>query len=160
MDHHKDSPLENLFTAFEAEANLLHGGSTCAGLPGGARNTFWGMSHALFPPYWSHIQTNIVGLVEGEESLTEDREWLEPVDDLRPRNLHRAQLALRLYGAIEDTAVETQDTDVETQDTDVTLAPTAPEDDGGCGCRAVSPAGLSGLVVLGLGLTLRRRGRL
>jgi hypothetical protein len=104
MDHHRDSPFENLFTRVDTDANLFNGGSACAGYPGGARNTFWGHAYPLIPPYWKHIQSNLVGPTTVEASLTEDREWIEPIEDLVPRDLHQAQLNRRMGWAPVDTA--------------------------------------------------------
>jgi len=106
LDHHRDSPFENLFTAIDTDANLFNGGSDCAGYPGGARNTVWGHAYPMVPPYWKHIQTNIVGPTTIAESLTEDREWIEPVVDLIPRDLHQAQLNRRMGWEPQDTASE------------------------------------------------------
>lgn len=122
LDHHRDTSFENLFTAFEAPTNFWHGGSECGGPPSGARGTFWGLPGPLHEPYWGHVQTNLVGDLAEEELLTTDNEWYEPVEDLRPRNLHAAQRAFRLGLPWEDTGLAAQDTGETTADP-------------GCGCR-------------------------
>jgi hypothetical protein len=149
LDHHRDTPFENLFTDFSAETNLINGGSWCAGTPGAARNTFWGLPTSLIPPYWDHVQTNIVGSVADDlESLTEDQEWLEPIDDLRPRNLYRAQLANRLGYELPDTgSTDTGSTD--TGDTGETK---------GCGCKSATAANTIWAYLAGfITLLIRRR---
>ena len=103
MDHHRDSPFENLFTKISSAVNLLNGGSSCAGYPGGARNTVWGHTSPLVPPYWKHIQTNLIGPSTIEQSLTTDREWIEVLDEVFPADLHKAQLHRRMGWPFEDT---------------------------------------------------------
>ncbi|MCP4805009.1 MAG: hypothetical protein GY913_17090 [Proteobacteria bacterium] len=103
LDHHRDSPFENLWTAIHAEVDLVNGGNFCAGEPGGARNTFWGIESELIPPYWAHVQTTIVGPTTGEATQTADGVWIEPMDRVNPPDLHRAQLARRLGTELPDT---------------------------------------------------------
>ncbi len=126
LDHHRDASFENLFTAFEAPTNFWHGGSLCAGLPSGARGTFWNLPGPLYEPYWGHIQANLVGDLAEEELLTTDNEWYEPVEDLRPRNLHTAQRAFRLGLDWEDTGLDEAD------------GSTAASGGTGCGCAGQS----------------------
>ena len=104
LDHHRDSPFENLFTKISSAVNLFNGGSSCAGYPGGARNTVWGHTTPLVPPYWKHIQTNLVGPSTVAQSLTTDREWIEVIEDVFPADLHKAQLHRRMGWPFEDTA--------------------------------------------------------
>jgi hypothetical protein len=131
LDHHRDSPFENLFTALDSDANLFNGGSDCAGYPGGARNTVWGHAFPMIPPYWKHIQTNIVGPTTIAESLTEDREWIEPVVDLIPRDLHQAQLNRRMGWEPQDTGLE----DSTETGVDTGSGRNIPDDSGsGCSC--------------------------
>lgn len=135
MDHHRDSPFENLFTNIDAPTNLINGGSSCAGYPGGARNTFWGHKEPLVPPYWQHIQTNLIGPTTVAASLTEQREWIEPVDDLLPRDLHKAQLALRLGLEWEDTASATDSGGATDSGSDTALGGSDKAGpNNGCGC--------------------------
>lgn len=139
LDHHRDSPFENLFTAFSAEVNFVNGGNFCAGLPGGARTTTWGLPTALIPPYWDHAQVNLVGsIAEDQQSLTEDQEWLEPVEDLRPRNLYLAQRAYVQGEEYWDTGLP-QDTGSE---------PPVEEGCGGCSGGSVSGLWLAGLLLI------------
>lgn len=143
LDHHRDSPFENLWTAMDVEVDLVNGGSLCAGPPGGARNTFWGLESDLIPPYWAHVQTTIVGRTTAEASeLTDEGVWLEKLDRVNPPDLHRAQLARRLGHELPDTGGP---------DT----GQPAPDPD--CGCSSGAPH--SGLfALLGL-LWLRRQDR-
>lgn len=144
LDHHRDSPFENLWTAFSAPHNLVNGGNFCAGSPGGARNTVWGMAGPTIPPYWDHVQTNVIGPIDEDTlSLTADQEWLEPVDDLRPRNLYLAQRAFQAGEPYADTGL---------QDTGTPAAPD-PQGCGGCGGTAPLP----GVLALLLGLVALRR---
>ena len=137
LDHHKDLPFENVWTAIHAETDLINGGSTCAGLPGGARNTFWGVESDLIPPYWVQVQTNLVGRTTGEATFTDDGAWIEPLDVVHPPDLHRAQRARRLGLELPDTG------------SDDTGQPTPPDD--GCGCATGRPGlGLGVLVLLAL----------
>jgi hypothetical protein len=106
MDHHRDSPFENLFVAFEATPNFINGGSWCAGDPGGARNTFWGLPGPLFEPYWSGNQTNLVGSFESPDSMTADAEWVENLDEVSPKNLYLFQRAERLGLDYADTGAQ------------------------------------------------------
>jgi hypothetical protein len=96
LDHHKDSPFENLFTDIESQVTFSNGGSTCAGHPAGARITVWNVAGPVIPPWWGDVQMNVVGDLAVDELLTDRAEWYEPVDDLWPDNLSLAQRALRL----------------------------------------------------------------
>jgi hypothetical protein len=102
LDHHRDSPIENVFTDIDAPTDWASGGSWCAGPFSGARSTFWGLTGPLVPPLlWSYIQSNLVGDIAlgelgTEETFTELGPWYEHVPDLEPADLHAAQLALRL----------------------------------------------------------------
>ena len=102
LDHHRDSPIENVFTDIEAPTDWASGGSWCAGPFSGARSTFWGLSGPLLPPLlWSYIQSNLVGDIALGELGTEETfsalgPWYEHVPELEPKDLHAAQLARRL----------------------------------------------------------------
>lgn len=101
LDHHRDSPFENLFTELGAYG-FQSGGSTCAGPQAGARNTYWNLAPPMIAPLlWSGMQTNLVGNLSSEivPSLTPDREWLEDLTAVDPPNLYDAQLAARLCEA-------------------------------------------------------------
>ena len=139
LDHHRDSPFENLYTAIRGDVDLINGGSTCAGPPGGARNTFWGLETPLWPPYWKHVQTNLIGPSMDVDVRTQDQEWIEVLDVVEPRNLFLWQRAQRLGEDYEDSGLE-EPVEEPVRET--------------CGCRAGPFAG----VVL-LPLLLRRRRR-
>jgi len=110
LDHHRRTPIENLFTDFSSAFNYRSGGDGCQGPHAGARNTYWGMPAPVRPPCnvggsgqcWGHIQSNVVGDLDMAASLTEDREWFEEVAALEPADLYQAQLERRLR--IEDRA--------------------------------------------------------
>jgi len=149
LDHHRDSPIENVFTDIDAPTDWSSGGSWCAGPFSGARSTFWGLAGPLLPPLlWSYVQSNLVGEVAlgelgTEETFTELGPWYEHVPDLEPADLHAAQLARRLgqlvvpdtdtvtdtdTGPVADTATDTgpvADTDTDT----VTASENSPEAD-------------------------------
>jgi hypothetical protein len=145
LDHHRDSPFENLFTAFEAEVSWLHGGNLCAGPPAGARETIWGIPGPFLPPYWSATQANIIGELTLDDRLDPDGAWYENVEDLAPFDLFEAQRARRLDPPGEDTAPD---------DTDDTAPPdpTPPP----CGCVTARPTPIVGLLAV---LLVRRRRR-
>ena len=139
LDHHRDGPFENLYTAITGELDLVNGGSWCAGQPGGARNTFWALQTPLWPPYWKHVQTNLVGPSMDIDSMTADREWIEVLDVVEPRNLFLYQRAQRLGLQYEDTGLSEE---------------VVEEDPETCGCRSSSLGAFVFLLPL-----LRRRGR-
>ena len=150
LDHHRDSPFENLFTNTTAPTNLFNGGSECAGYPGGARNTFWGHQQPLVPPYWKHIQTNLVGPTTVDESLTQDREWIEPLESVWPRDLHKAQLYNRMGWVLEDTGTP-GGADTSASDTGASKDRQIPGGNGsGCGCSSTSAptTALAGWLIL------------
>ncbi len=109
-------------------------------MPGGARNTFWGLPGPLFEPYWSNVQTNLVGSYESPDSMTIDQEWVENLESVEPRNLYLAQRAERLGLSYEDTGLDQPDDEAEA------------EDCGGCGGSA------AWLLVLAAAGSRRRRG--
>jgi hypothetical protein len=88
---------------------------------------------------------NLVGTIaDDQESLTEDQEWLEPVQDLVPRNLYLAQRAYVQGEEYWDTGLA--------QDTGE--APVEPTGCGGCG-----GGGLGGIWAGAALLLLARRKR-
>lgn len=147
LDHHRDSPFDNVVTAMHAPTSWANGGSWCAGEPGGARSTFWNLEGTLPAPYWDEVQVNLVnpGIdwdfvqchTDGRDCQTADAEWIEEVPDLLPRNLHLAQRAVLLDEPYADTGLSD------------TSPPSDPEPTG-CGCGGGAPAGawLLGLLVL------------
>ena len=115
LDHHRDSPIENVFTAIAAPTDWASGGSWCAGPFSGARSTFWGLAGPLVPPIlWSYVQGNLVGDVAlgelaTEETFTTHGPWVEHVVDLTPQDLHAAQLASRLGLLVPPAPADTPD---------------------------------------------------
>jgi MYXO-CTERM domain-containing protein len=98
LDHHRDSPFENLFTEV-GPYGFQSGGSTCAGPQAGARNTYWNLAAPMIAPLlWSEMQTNVVGDLSDEidPTKTPDRQWLEALPVPDPPNLWEAQLAARM----------------------------------------------------------------
>ncbi|WP_437922948.1 glycosyl hydrolase family 28-related protein [Sorangium sp. So ce291] len=97
LDHHGDSPFENLFTQLSAYTFVGSGGEECTGPHGGARNTYWNLAAPMdVPLLWGHVQSNVVG--EGlivSDALTEDAQWYETVSALGPANLYEAQTSRR-----------------------------------------------------------------
>jgi len=101
LDHHRDSPFENLFSNVSLGLGTQpfeSGGSACAGPHAGARNTYWNVyadGWSTTPtPIWDHIQTNVIP--SPFTSTTIDRQWLEFVPDLIPLDLYYSQLQRRL----------------------------------------------------------------
>jgi len=146
LDHHRDAPFENLFTNISNDVSFVNGGSSCAGPPSGARETIWNVAGPLIPPYWGATQANVVGQLTVDDSLTEDAEWYENVEDLWPRDLYEAQRALRLGLVYEDTAAPIEETGLSASSE-------------GCGCSVSGPPKgvLWGLGALVLSLATRRR---
>lgn len=100
LDHHRDSPFENLFTELSAYG-FQSGGSTCAGPQAGARNTYWNLAPPMSAPLlWTVMQSNIIGNLSPDltPSQTPEREWIESLPEPDPPNLYDAQLAARHCG--------------------------------------------------------------
>jgi len=106
FDHHRRAPYENLYTNIHAgkgEEVWRSGGGRDLGAHCGARGTFWNIraDSPIAPPPknfgpWS---INVVGLYTDAPGETQrDGRWFEtiPPDELRPQNLHEAQLKRRL----------------------------------------------------------------
>jgi hypothetical protein len=100
LDHHRDSPFENLFTNIHlgwGSDAFGSGGSSCAGPHSGARNTYWNLYadswNSIPTPAWADIQTNVVPAVQN--SMTDNQRWLENVVDLQPVDLYVSQLRRR-----------------------------------------------------------------
>ncbi|MEZ4224310.1 MAG: glycosyl hydrolase family 28-related protein [Polyangiaceae bacterium] len=180
LDHHRDSPFENLFTELTA-SNYFSGGSACAGPNAGARNTYWGLAAPMQPPpLWSRTQSNVIGQLAVPDSLTEEREWVENLAPVEPPNLHEAQLAARMCGAPENACIRYQwaaesgacREEARANGSECPggsckggscVEPTtssAPDDSGpGCGCRVQRQRGSDGALgwSLLMGLLIRRR---
>jgi hypothetical protein len=106
FDHHKRSPYENLYTNIHTgtgEETWRCGGGRDLGAHCGARGTFWNIraDNPIAPPPknfgpWS---INIVGITtNAPEETKSDGRWFEPIPpkELKPQNLHEAQLKHRL----------------------------------------------------------------
>lgn len=106
LDHHRDSPFENLFTEV-TPYNFASGGNTCAGPHAGARNTYWSLGPSMVVPlFWGGIQSTVVGPLTVSEKLTDEQEWYEYLAAPDPPNLHEAQLAARLCPADPPSACQ------------------------------------------------------
>ena len=106
LDHHKKANHENLFCNLDAGKGTdlwRCGGGAALGKHCGARGTFWGIRseqnqkwpRAVFGP----ASMNLVGLQTAEPSQIKPvGKWFEaiPPGQLRPADLHAAQLARRL----------------------------------------------------------------
>ena len=105
LDHHKDSPHQNLFTALDlglGSRPWYSGGGAGLGRHAAGGNVYWGLRAArdlaLPPPGWGPDTLVFVGLrLGGEPGLRSRRPWVEaiPPGKLRPADLHAAQLARR-----------------------------------------------------------------
>jgi len=92
LDHHRDTPFENLFQDLAGDVRLQAGGSKCYGPPSGARNTYWAIDSAVAPPPWLGAGAVVVGGFP--LSVQEQRgpgAWIERVPALQPRDLRAAQ---------------------------------------------------------------------
>lgn len=109
LDFHRHIPFENLHTDIHAKWNYESSGDPKAGPHAGARNVYWGLSgqaaeagnadhkgRDFLYRHWGKIQTTVVGDLSIPEQLTDDEEWYENVPNLYPRDLHKAQLNVRL----------------------------------------------------------------
>ena len=106
LDHHKKAPFENLFSDIDAGAGTRLwkcGGGAALGKHSGARETFWNI-RADKPQQWPFAgfgpdSMNLIGLTTREkENCQPDGRWFEVIapEDLRPANLHEAQLTRRM----------------------------------------------------------------
>jgi hypothetical protein len=96
LDHHRDSPFENLFTEITAY-NFASGGNTCAGPHAGARNTYWNLASPMVVPFiWGGTETNAMGDLSVAEQLTDHDQWYEVLKTPDPPNLYEAQLGARM----------------------------------------------------------------
>lgn len=97
LDHHRDSPFENLFTEISSEYDFFSGGNECAGPHAGARNTYWNLwSPMTVPLLWGAIQSNAVGQLAVSDKFTLDQQWYENIAVPDPQNLYHGQLSARL----------------------------------------------------------------
>ena len=115
LDHHKMGPYENLYTDINVGAGnrvwFSGGTSKTAGTHSSARATFWNIQSQKpisWPPArsydglpWGPDQMNLVGLTTKDPTIkSHDGRWFEAIHpaQLRPQNLHLAQLERRLGG--------------------------------------------------------------
>jgi hypothetical protein len=108
LDHHRYAPYENLFTDLDAGAGTRLwrcGGGADLGKHCGARGTFWNIRSARplsYPaPDFGPLSINLIALATTQDSeFNADGKWFETIKpaDLRPQNLHEAQLQRRQRG--------------------------------------------------------------
>jgi len=106
FDHHKRAPYGNLFTDIDIGAGTRPwkcGGGASLGRHCAARETFWNIRARRPIPPPSHgfgrKMLNLVGLTTNTATQRQPGGlWFEaiPPEDLRPQNLHQAQLSRRL----------------------------------------------------------------
>ncbi|MCA9619722.1 MAG: hypothetical protein KC731_11935 [Myxococcales bacterium] len=115
LDHHRDSPFENLFTEL-GPFNYSVGGNACAGSPVGARTTYYNLAPPMDTPLlWGDVQTHVIGaLLAEEDTLTDGAEWYEHLPHPDPPNLYEAQLAARFCSGPVDACTR-DGWDVDTQ---------------------------------------------
>ena len=100
IDHHRNSPFENLFSDIHVGAGsktFSSAGSSCAGPYAGARETFWnvrnGNSNHMSPPSWLTIQANVISATSNQ--MTSENAWYEHVENIQPQDLYASQLTAR-----------------------------------------------------------------
>ena len=106
FDHHKIGPYENLFCNIDVGKGSeiwRCGGGRSLGKHCGARGTFWCIKAQKDidwpPPKFGPNSINIVGVTTSTTSTKDpDGKWFEaiPPEELKPADLHAAQLAKRL----------------------------------------------------------------
>ncbi|MEY4488760.1 MAG: hypothetical protein RIQ79_1268 [Verrucomicrobiota bacterium] len=106
LDHHKDTPYENLFTALDCgrgTRSWLSGGGAGLGRHSAGWSVFWNLraTRELRPPAadWGPSNLVLVGLQTAKSAgVTSRAPWIEvtPPDSLQPDDLHAAQLRRRL----------------------------------------------------------------
>lgn len=106
LDHHKDSPYENLYTDIDCGRGTRvwrSGGGGGLGRQSAGWETFWNIRAARpidpVPKNWGPATMNFVALTTDQSSqLTGPGPWFEaiPPAEILPANLHAAQLARRL----------------------------------------------------------------
>lgn len=116
LDHHKKAPHENLFCNLDVGDGgdiWRCGGGSGLGKHCGARGTFWSI-RARRDLHWPRAafgpdSMNLVGLTTRDPSQTDPTgKWFEaiPPEDLRPADLHAAQLERRLRLSQHQPAAE------------------------------------------------------
>jgi len=111
IDHHRKGPFENLITQVNAgKGSRLWkcGGGRDLGKHCGARGTFWNiqtdMPQSWPPAGFGPDSMNLVGLTTTNPTKADFKgRWFEaiPPENLRPANLHEAQLKRRLSASSE-----------------------------------------------------------
>lgn len=106
LDHHKDTPYENLFTALDLGRGTrpwTSGGGASLGRNAAGRGVFWGLQAdrdlKLPPKGWGPASLVFVGLrLDGPAGPRGEKPWVEAIapQSLAPADLHAAQLARRL----------------------------------------------------------------
>lgn len=103
LDHHKDTPYENLYTAIDCGRGTrvwLSGGGASLGRECAGWGTFWNLRAAtpIHPPPagWGPRSMNFVGIATNAPAAVESGRWWEPGSDIQPPDLHQSQLARRL----------------------------------------------------------------
>jgi hypothetical protein len=115
LDHHKLAPYENLFSNLDlgkGERMFLSGGRAAIGRHAGAGNTYWNLaskSTVEMPDGFGPSRLNFVGVkIRGRGKPDPDGQWIESLrpGSVEPPDLHAAQLARRLGGAVPGAAAE------------------------------------------------------
>jgi hypothetical protein len=106
LDHHKDTPYENLFTDIDCGGGTRvwsSGGGASLGRSSASWGTFWNIrANRIFRlprAVWGPKLLNFVGVNAEVPPVTEPREfWVENIapSQLHPRDLHQSQLERRL----------------------------------------------------------------
>lgn len=105
FDHHERAPYENLFTQLDlgkGSRMWKGGGGHALGRHCGAGGTFWNIQAEQpqkYPKDFGPASINLIGIETQEKAETSPKgRWFEPIPptQLRPANLHQAQLKRRL----------------------------------------------------------------
>ena len=99
LDHHKEGPWANVFTDLDAGAGTrlwVSGGGPDIGRHAGRQSTFWNIRarKPLTPPTadWAPPLITLVGVTGGAAERSPTGRWIEPLADVHPADLHRAQV--------------------------------------------------------------------
>ncbi|MEM7119361.1 MAG: glycosyl hydrolase family 28-related protein [Chloroflexota bacterium] len=104
LDHHRDSPFENLFTEIGANWSFRSGGSVCAGPNAAARNVYWNLAGSFAErPSWENTQSTFVTQLGISEAYSETGMFYEQLTPVTPSNLYAAQLSRRLNLPVDPT---------------------------------------------------------
>ncbi len=101
FDHHGNLPYENLFSNIYTDSfSLLYNSGGNSNSPNsGARTTLWNVTsdpgvNAPGLPGWG--QMNVIGVPGYSAAMSASGQWVEPIADITPLDLHQAQRAKRL----------------------------------------------------------------